>query len=85
MARPRINLPPELAAEIKRRTEAGESAKTIHAAVGARLSVKTIERRQNELRGPRVPRPVCKACGRVWRNPDAALAKVATTLAGQSS
>ena len=55
MARPRIELSPELLAEIKARTERGESAKTIHEATGRTVNLKLIERRQNEIKKPGQP------------------------------
>lgn len=51
MARKRTALPPDVEAEIAARTARGESAKTIHGAIGGPVSVATIERRQQELRG----------------------------------
>ena len=58
MSRPRLTLPPQLEAEIEARTRRGESAKTIHEATGKSLSIKTIERRQNEIRAGTTAKPI---------------------------
>lgn len=56
MARPRIELPAHVEAEIAHRTHRGESVKTILEALGPVASPGTIQRRVRELRG-KAPRP----------------------------
>ena len=56
MARKRTVLPSAVEAEIATRTARGETAATIHAAIGGAISKPTIARRMLELRG-KVPAP----------------------------
>ena len=58
MPRPRISTGADITAEIKARTERGESAETIAAALGGKFSGRTIERRQNELRAGTTAKPI---------------------------
>lgn len=51
MGRKRTELGPDADAQIKARTERGESAETVAAALGGAVSVSTIRRRQVALRG----------------------------------
>lgn len=51
MARKRTDFGPELEAQIEARTARGESAETVAAALGMPAQVRTIRRRQAELRG----------------------------------
>lgn len=51
MGRKRIELAPDVEATIAARTARGESAKTVHEAIGRVISLKTVERRQDELKG----------------------------------
>jgi hypothetical protein len=58
MARKRTELGPTVDAEIAARTARGESAETIWEAIGRRISVPTIKRRQAELRRRALSRPL---------------------------
>ena len=62
MGRRRMQLGPEIEAEIAARDAAGETVKAIAAALGGRVSASTVFRRMRESRA-RKAETVCPTCG----------------------
>ena len=58
MGRKRIELGSAVDAEIEARTARGESAQTIFEAIGRKISIETIKRRQRDLRRGTSPAPI---------------------------